>query len=228
MPVRRELAITAAAIAAAGALVGGVTAVSSASTTSQVANTGYTSVGSGEGKGHGPGGHGPGGHAHTDVTGTELAKVTAAVKAKDSAVTVQRVQKDPDGSYDVIGTKDGTPVMLEVSKDLTTIETRTGGPGGRGGGRGGHAHTEVTGTELAKVTAAVKAKDSAVTVQGVQKDPDGSYDVIGTKDGTPVMLEVSKDLTTIETRTGGHGGRDGGGLPAPSPSSSSSTSTSTT
>src|SRR5215218_6749163 len=48
----------------------------------------------------GPGGHG--GAAHTLVTGDELAKVTAAVKAKDSAVTVTRVQKDPDGSYDVL------------------------------------------------------------------------------------------------------------------------------
>jgi hypothetical protein len=135
MPVRRELATTAAAIAAAGALVGGVAAMSSASTTSQVASTGYTSPGSAEAKG---GGHGPGGHAHTEVTGTELQKVTAAVKAKDSGVTVQRVQKDPDGSYDVIGTKDGNPVMLEVSQDLTTIETRTGGPGrGHGSGHDG-------------------------------------------------------------------------------------------
>ena len=47
-------------------------------------------------------------------------------------MTVQRVQKDPDGSYDVMGTKDGNPVMLEVSKDLKTIQARTGGPGGRG------------------------------------------------------------------------------------------------
>jgi len=224
MPVRRELAITAAAIAAAGALVGGVAAVSNASTTSPIAYTGYPHVGSAEGQGRGAGG-GPGGHAHTEVTGTELAKVTAAVKAKDSTVTVQRVQKDPDGSYDVIGTKDGSPVMLEVSKDLKTIQTRTGGPGG--GGRGGHAHTEVTGTELAKVTAAVKAKDSTVTVQRVQKDPDGSYDVIGTKDGSPVMLEVSKDLKTIQTRTGGPGGGRGGQQPAPSPSGSSSSSSTT-
>jgi hypothetical protein len=133
MPVRREIAITAAAVAAAGALVGGVAAVSNASTTNQVAYAGYGVAGYGgagstEDQGRGMGG--PGGHAHTEVTGTELTKVTAAVKAKDSAVTVQRVQKDPDGSYDVLGTKDGNPVMLEVSKDLGTIETRTGGPGG--------------------------------------------------------------------------------------------------
>jgi hypothetical protein len=47
---------------------------------------------------------------------------------------------------------------------------------------------------------------------------------MGTKDGNPVMLEVSKDLKTIQTRTGG----PGGGQPAPSPSTSSSTSTSAT
>ena len=127
MAVKREMAITAAAIAAAGVLVAGVTAVSNASTTTQVATTAYTASGQG---GHGAsGGAGMGGHAHTAVTGDELAKVTAAVKAKDSAVNIERVQKDPDGSYDVLGTKDGTPVMLEVSKDLKTIETRTGGPG---------------------------------------------------------------------------------------------------
>ena len=122
MSVRRELAITAAAVAAAGVLVGGVTAVSNASTTSRVAQAGYSAEASAEGTGRG-------GHAHTAVTGDELAKVTAAVKAQDSAVSIERVQKDPDGSYDVLGTKDGTPVMLEVSKDLKTIETRTGGPG---------------------------------------------------------------------------------------------------
>ena len=63
----------------------------------------------------------------TPVTGTELANVKAAVKAKDSAVTVTSVRKDPDGSYDVFGTKAGANVMLEVSKDLKTITTNTGG-----------------------------------------------------------------------------------------------------
>jgi hypothetical protein len=126
MPVRREIAITAAAVAAAGILVGGVTAVSNASTATQVAYTGYSGEAPADGKGRG-------GHAHTAVTGDELAKVTAAVKAEDSTITVQSVRKDPDGSYDVFGTKDGTPVMVEVSKDLKTIEVRTGGPGGMRG-----------------------------------------------------------------------------------------------
>ena len=132
MAVKREMAITAAAIAAAGVLVAGVTAVSNASTTTQVAGTGYTAPGQG---GYGaPDGRGMGGHSHTAVTGTELDKVKAAVKAKDSTITVTTVVKDADGSYDVFGTKSGSQVMVEVSKDLKTIEVRTGGPGGPRGG----------------------------------------------------------------------------------------------
>ena len=128
MPVRREFAITAAAVAAAGVLVAGVTAVSNASTTSQVAaGTGYARGAEGDGSSDDPGmGRGPGGHGHTEVTGDELARVTAAVKAQDSSITVDTVRKDPDGSYDVLGTKDGNPVMVEVSKDLEAIETRLG------------------------------------------------------------------------------------------------------
>ncbi len=154
----------------------------------------------------------PGG-AHTPVTGDELAKVTAAVVAKDSTVTVTTVRKDPDGSYDVLGTKDGAPIIYEVSADLTTITEDTGhgrgpgGPGGPGGRDGGAESTDtpVTGDELAKVTAAVVAKDSTVTVTTVRKDPDGSYDVLGTKDGAPVMYEVSADLASI-TENAGHVG----------------------
>ena len=103
MPVRRELAITAAAVAAAGALVGG-------------GGRGTQRLHREPGRLHRVlerrprGGAGrrattPGGHAHTEVTGTELAKVNRrGRRLKDAAVTVQRVQKDPDGSYDVIGT----------------------------------------------------------------------------------------------------------------------------
>ena len=70
-------------------------------------------------------------------------------------------------------------------------------------GRGGHAHTEVTGDEATKVTKAVTTTDSAVTVESVRKDPDGSYDVMGTKSGERVMVEVSADLKSVEVRTGG-------------------------
>ena len=58
------------------------------------------------------------------------------MKAKDSALTVTSVPKDPDGSYDVYGTKAGAQVAYDVSADLSTFTARTGGPGG--GGRGGH------------------------------------------------------------------------------------------
>ena len=92
----------------------------------------------------GPGGHeggqpgpGMGGHEHTAVTGDEADKVIAAVKAKDSSVEVTEVQKDPDGSYDVMGTKDGQPVRFDVSADLKTVTEGQGGPGGHGGGMGG-------------------------------------------------------------------------------------------
>ncbi|MFZ2164755.1 MAG: hypothetical protein WAV45_04770 [Propionibacteriaceae bacterium] len=147
----------------------------------------------------------------TPVTGDEATKVGDAVKAKDSAVTVTSVQKDPDGSYDVLGTKDGANVMFDVSADLATITQNAGGAGGgKGGGKGGGTHTAVTGDEATKVGAAVTAKDSAVTVTSVQKDAYGSYDVFGTKAGANVMFDVSADLATVTQNTGGPGGGKGG------------------
>jgi hypothetical protein len=210
--------ITAAAgiAAATGIVIAAASFANASSTTAPSTPAGYA-LGYGQ-QGDAPrggpmGDRGPMGN-HTPVTGTELAKVTAAVKAKDSTVTVTSVRKDEDGSYDVFGTRSGSPVRVEVSKDLKTVTVETGGPGGgrmhggMGGGMGGPGgnHTAVTGAELTKVTAAVKAKDSAVTVTSVRKDEDGSYDVLGTKAGSPVMLEVSKDLKTITTHTGGPGG----------------------
>jgi hypothetical protein len=88
---------------------------------------------------------------------------------------------------------------------------------GESGGSGGSNDTPVTGDELAKVTAAVKAKDSSVTVTSVRKDPDGSYDVFATKSGSQVMYEVSADLKTVKQNTF-QGGRPGGAESAPSSS----------
>jgi hypothetical protein len=48
-----------------------------------------------------------------------------------AAVTVTSVRKDPDGSYDVLGTKAGTQLMYDVSGDLTTFTQHA--PGTRGG-----------------------------------------------------------------------------------------------
>ena len=156
---RNNLVTGAAAVVAAAALIGGGAALAGAATgtPTPTPSTSTTSPGTG-----------PTAHQHTPVTGAELTKVTAAVKAKDSAVTVTSVQKDPDGSYDVNGTKAGAQVRFNVSADLKTITASNGA--GRGGG--GHArHTPSPVTSAAKVTAAVKAKDSAVTVTTVQQGP---------------------------------------------------------
>ena len=102
----------------------------------------------------------------------------------------------------------------------TSLTSSSASASGYGdGGRGGSADTPVTGSEAAKVTAAVKAKDSSVTVTGVRKDPDGSYDVLGTKSGTEVMYDVSTDLKSITQRTFDGAPRG----EAPSSSSSSTT-----
>ncbi|HNQ06958.1 MAG TPA: hypothetical protein PKH97_07220 [Tetrasphaera sp.] len=232
--------LTAVTVGAAGLLLAGGGAIAYAASSDSTPNTTSTSAPSGSTSGSeggttgtsAPSGstsgseggttgkqdfRGMGGHAHTPVTGAELTKVTDAIKAKDSAVTVAGVQKDEDGSYDAFGTKAGAPVRVQVSADLKTITVETGM--GRGpGGMGGHAHTPVTGAELTKVTDAIKAKDSAVTVAGVQKDEDGSYDAFGTKAGAPVRVQVSADLKTITVETGmgrgpggmgGHHGMDG-------------------
>jgi hypothetical protein len=197
-----KMGLAAGAAVAAGALLFGGAALANAATgasSTSSTSTAYSASGYGRGEG--------GGSADTPVTGAEAAKVTAAVKAKDSAVTVTSVRKDPDGSYDVLGTKSGSQVMYDVSADLKTISEGRGGHRG-GHGRGGSPDAAVTGAEAAKVTAAVKAKNSGVTVTSVRKDPDGSYDVLGTKSGSQVMYDVSADLKTISQNTfgGGHSG----------------------
>ncbi|WP_392468561.1 hypothetical protein ACF3NS_06115 [Arsenicicoccus cauae] len=209
--------LTAAAVAAAGLMIaGGAAAANAATGGSPQASTGYAQSAPGGQQGYGAPGQGgqraP--HEHTAATADQTAKVKAAVTAKDSTITVTTVQKDPDGSFDVLGTKTGQQVRVDVSADYQTVTVDTGGGRGRHGGQAQHQHTAVTGDELSKVKAAVTAKDSAVTVSDVQKDPDGSYDVHGTKAGQPVMVEVSKDLATVEVRTGGPGAPGGrGGTP---------------
>ena len=78
-------------------------------------------------------------HDHTPVTGSERTKVVDAVTEKYDDVKVVDVRQDPDGSYDVLGTRDGKPVMVQVSKDLKTVELRSAPPRGPGGpcGMGG-------------------------------------------------------------------------------------------
>jgi hypothetical protein len=229
----KKLGVGAAIFAGSAAIVVGGSALANAAarSTGAAGAAGYGAPGYGApgyggdgGRGHGWGGQGA--SADTAVTGAELTKVTAAMKTKDSAVTVTSVQKDADGSYDVYGTKAGAQVAYDVSADLTTFTARTGGPGGdRRGGHGGPAGTPASAAETKQVTDALKAKDAAVTITTVWKDDDGSFDALGTKAGTQVKFEVSKDLKTITENTfTGHQGRgpqgNQGGQPeqAPTPS----------
>ena len=212
----KKLGIGAASAAAIGIMVlGGASFANADETTPTTSSSASSTAGATQDKTDRPAPH-----AHTEATADETAKVTAAVAAKDSTFTVTKVEKDPDGSFDARGTKDGAPAMAEVSADYATVEVRTGGPGGPGG-KGGHGgpgasqDTPVTGDEATKVSAAVTAKDSAVTVDSVRKDPDGSYDVLGQKAGSPVMFDVSADLATITENVrpadGGNGPRGGHG-----------------
>ena len=156
--------------------------------------------GNGGGRGHGAG------RGHVDATADEAGKATAAVTAKDSAVTVVKVMKADDGSFDVKGTKAGAPIAFRVSADYAVVTQK--GPGDGRCGKGvprRHNHPDASAEETAKVTAAVTAKDPAITVIRVMKDDDGSFDVKGTKAGARVHVEVSADLATVDIRTGGPG-----------------------
>jgi hypothetical protein len=63
------------------------------------------------------------------VAGGELAKVTAAVKAKDASITISSVPKDPDSSDDAFGTSNGNHIEYEASAHLSTFTVSPGGPG---------------------------------------------------------------------------------------------------
>ncbi|WP_050346886.1 hypothetical protein [Arsenicicoccus sp. oral taxon 190] len=215
MPTNRTL--TAAAVAAAGLMIAGGAAAASAATsgdTTSATGYGYGAPAAGGygapgavGSSGGDGRHAP--HQHTAASAAETTKVKEAVTAKDSAITVTTVQKDPDGSFDALGTKAGQQVRVEVSADYATVTVDSGGGRGGRGDHGGSQDTAVTGAEATKVKDAVTAKDSSVTITEVRKDPDGSYDALGTKAGQQVFFDVSKDLKTITQRDQGAGRRGG-------------------
>jgi hypothetical protein len=129
---RNTLGIAAATLAAAGAL--GIAGAAIASAADDTTATPTPSASASPDAGRAGGAGGPGGASQdTAVTGDEADKVIAAVTAKDSSVTIDTVRKDPDGSYDALGTKDGSPVFFDVSADLKTVTENAGGPGGRMG-----------------------------------------------------------------------------------------------
>ena len=198
MSVNKRIGLAAAGVVTTGGVVLGAASLANADPASPSPSASPGITGESDGSGNG----GP--STDAAVTGDELAKVKAAMTAKDSSVTITSVRKDPDGSYDVLGTKAGAAVFYDLSADLKTFTLHAGGEGNGGHGRaGGSADTVVTGDELAKVTAAMTAKDASVTVTSVRKDPDGSYDVLGTKAGAAVFYDLSADLKTFTLNTHG-------------------------
>ena len=117
-------ASTVAGVALTGAIIVGTNAFAESPTASPTAST-TPSQGT-EGRQKGQGGGQRGGSQDTAVAGTEAQKVIDAVQAKNTGVTITEVRKDPDGSYDALGTKsDGTKVFYDVSADLGTITEHT-------------------------------------------------------------------------------------------------------
>ena len=72
------------------------------------------------------------------LTGTTLAKVTAAVKAKYPDATIQRVETDSDGVYEAHLVDNGKPVTVEVDKSysITGTESMPAAPQGGADGHG--------------------------------------------------------------------------------------------
>jgi hypothetical protein len=142
-----------AAVAAAGLLALGGAAIANAASgptpTPSTTSPSTESNPSGPGTpGYGRGCGGPDGSQDTTVTGAQATKVADAVKAKYSGVTVSTVRQDADGSYDVLGTKGGSPVFYDVSKDLSTITEHTGmGMGHQGQGGTNQSGTSTEGTQ---------------------------------------------------------------------------------
>lgn len=196
MIIKKKLVVGAAALLAGGGIALGVASMA----TADQAGPGAAPPSAVAGRAHAPNPDGSGQvdgkegrPRHSEVTGEEATKVAAAVTAKDSAVTVEKVMKDEDGSYHALGTKNGSRVHYQVSADLATVtETADRGPG-----RGQPANAD----ETAKVTAAITAKYPGVTIDKVSKTTDGSFLARGTKDGKRVGYQVSADLNTITERT---------------------------
>lgn len=200
--------IIGAAAGLAGALVIGSVAVANADTTPTPTPTPSQSQGTqgGSTKDGDCAGGGDHGGRHTAASAAETSAVKKAVAAKDSAITVDEVVKDADGSFDVMGTKAGERVRVEVSKDYATVTVDTAGRGmGGHGGRGHEMGTPVDAATLTKLQAAVSAKDSAVTLHMGMKAADGSYRAMGTKADARVMVEISADLKTVTVGTAGRG-----------------------
>ena len=123
MSVNKRIGLAAAGVVTIGGVVLGAASLANADPASPSPSASPGTTGESDGSGRG----GP--STDAAVTGDELAKVTAAMTAKDSSVTITSVRKDPDGSYDVLGTKAGVAVFYDLSADLKTFTLNTHGAG---------------------------------------------------------------------------------------------------
>ncbi|WP_232291880.1 hypothetical protein [Frankia sp. QA3] len=90
----------------------------------------------------------------------------------------------------------GGATMASASTGLSAgVQAGTGGNGASG--LATSVNTSLSAGELAKVTAALKAKDASVVVTSVVKNSDGSYLVVGTRAGVTVRYIISADLKTV-------------------------------
>lgn len=202
---RRSMKRTGAAAALFLGLAAGGYGIASAAGGSGATTTAPQGYGYGPGPGHDRGGHGPRGD-HTALTGDTLAKATAAATAKLPGATVDAAFEDDhgDASYVVLVTKaDGTHAAVLLDDAFAVVEVRTDPGRGRGphgpGGRG--RETALTGTTLAKVTAAAKAKVPGGTVEHAETDADGNakYEVhMTTAAGKRVTVYVNADFAAIK------------------------------
>jgi hypothetical protein len=137
-PVKIRIIPVAAGLAAAAGLA--ITGASLASAESGTATTAASSYGQTQGESAPPNANGntdPSKPMRSDeklLTGDVAAKVTAAAKAKEPKATIERVESDSDGVYEVHMVRaDGTPITVQVDKGFTVTHVQEGGPGGPGG-----------------------------------------------------------------------------------------------
>jgi len=84
------------------------------------------------------------------LTGDTASKVRAAALAKYPGATVQRVESDSDGVYEVhLVTSSGERVTVEVGKDFAVTGTEAGGHGRGGHGGDSSSSSSTTGTSNA-------------------------------------------------------------------------------
>ena len=207
---------TVSALAAGGAaLAGAATSTtpskpSSSQRPAQTALTGDTAdkVKTGRGGGKGGPGHrgGPGRPRQAALTGDTAAKVKAAALEKVPGGTVLRSEKGGPGGaayHAHVRKSDGTEVVVLVNSSFqaTSVETAPaggkGGPGHRGGPRGGGE--ALTGTTAAKVKAAALGKVPGGTVLETEKGGHGAtyHAHVRKADGSEVVVLVNGDFEAI-------------------------------